>query len=158
MVTVGIVDPARTRELRRRVLRPQLSPDAPLPGDDLPAGVHLGATDTDGTDGPVLCTCFVYADPCPWLRTRPNAWRLRSMATLPERRGEGLGRLVVTAAVAYVRGEGASLLWCDAREPAVGFYAALGFRRHGPIFTDEQHPIPHQRMWRELSAPATSSE
>ena len=154
-VTVGVVDPARTRELRRRVLRPHLAVDAPLPGDDLPAGVHVGASDLDGT---VLCTCFVYPDPCPWLTTRPDAWHLRQMATLPEHRGEGLGGQVVAAAVEYVRGEGAGLIWCYARETAVGFYAARGFTPHGPIFTEEQHQIPHQRMWRELRGPATSSE
>ena len=60
--TVRIVAETLTRELRRSVLRPNLAPGDPLPGDDLPGGVHLAAVDSDGT---AVCTCFVYADPCP---------------------------------------------------------------------------------------------
>ncbi len=152
MSTVGILDGQLTRELRRSVLRPALAPDAPLPGDDVPDGVHFGATDA----GAVVCTCFVYADPCPWLPERP-AWHLRQMATAPQRRGEGLGADVVAAAADYVRSQGAELLWCNARESAVGFYARCGFAAHGGSFTDEQHPIPHRRMVRELSPAPTSS-
>lgn len=153
IVRVEVVDQSRTRELRRSVLRPQLSVEDALPGDELTDGAHLGAVDDDGT---VACTCFVYPDPCPWLPGRP-AWHLRQMATLPGRRGEGLGRAVVEAAAAHVRAAGAQVLWCDARETARGFYATVGFAEHGDVFTDEAHPIPHVRMWRELSRPPTSS-
>ncbi|MGH8960228.1 MAG: GNAT family N-acetyltransferase [Jatrophihabitantaceae bacterium] len=149
-----IVGEAATRELRRSVLRPHLAPGDPLPGDDLPGGVHLAALD----DGAVLCTCFVYPEPCPWQPDRPGAWRLRQMATLPEHRNRGLGSGVVERAVEVVRERGAELLWCEAREPAVAFYARHGFRPHGAVFTDEQHPIPHRRMWRELSGAAGSSQ
>ncbi|WP_375491623.1 GNAT family N-acetyltransferase [uncultured Jatrophihabitans sp.] len=153
---VEIVDQARTRELRRAVLRPQLSAADALPGDELTDGVHgvhFGAVDDDGT---VACTCFVYPDPCPWLPGR-TAWHLRQMATLPERRGEGLGRAVVEAAVEQVHDAKAQVLWCNARETARGFYADVGFAEYGDVFTDERHPIPHVRMWRELSRPPTSS-
>lgn len=154
---VGVVDEARTRELRRAVLRPGLGPHDPLPGDELSDGVHLAALDGDVVVG----TCFVYPDPCPWLPDVAGAWHLRQMATAPARRGEGIGAAVLAAAVRHVRSAGAPLLWCNARETAVGFYAARGFRGHGDIFTDTRHPIPHLRMWldlREPQAPATASE
>ena len=149
-----LVDPATTRELRRAVLRPDSAADAPLPGDGLTGALHVGAV---GDDATVLCTCFVYPDPCPWLPDRPAAWHLRQMATAPGRRSQGLGRGVVAKAVDVVRERGAGLLWCHAREPAVGFYARHGFQAVGAVFTDEMHPIPHRRMWRELSGPPTSS-
>lgn len=152
MSTVGILDGHLTRELRRSVLRPALAPGDPLPGDEVPDGVHFGATE----DGAVQCTCFIYPDPCPWLPDRP-AWHLRQMATAPQRRGAGLGAAVVAAAAGYARARGGELLWCNARESAVGFYARCGFAAHGASFTDAQHPIPHRRMWRELSAAPTSS-
>jgi predicted GNAT family N-acyltransferase len=150
---LGVVDQAATRELRRRVLRPALAATDPLPGDELTTGVHLGAVDDDGT---VVCTCYVYPDPCPW-RPGRSAWHLRQMATLRERRGEGHGVAVVEEAVRYVHAAGAQILWCNARETAVGFYQRAGFAIHGDVFTDERHPIPHRRMWRELSATPTSS-
>lgn len=153
MIAVRIVDEVFTRELRRSVLRPQLGPGEPLPGDELPGGVHLGALDADGT---LVATCLVYADPCPWLPGRV-AWHLRQMATLPDRRGEGHGAAVVAAATAYVGARRADVLWCNARETAAAFYERQGFLRHGAVFTDDRHAIPHVRMSRELRATPTSS-
>jgi GNAT superfamily N-acetyltransferase len=149
VVRVEVVDEGRTRELRRTVLRPNLPPDAPLPGDELTGGVHLAALEDDGT---VVGTCFVYPDPCPWQPDRDGAWHLRQMATAEGQRRRGIGGAVAEAAIEYVTEHGAQLLWCNAREPAVAFYRRHGFRTHGTIFTDERHVIPHQRMWRELSA------
>ena len=41
---------------------------------------------------------------------------------------------------------------------AIGFYAQHGFHRFGDVFLDPQHPIPHLRMYRELSGrPSASS-
>ncbi|MEP7021152.1 MAG: GNAT family N-acetyltransferase, partial [Pseudonocardiales bacterium] len=148
-VKVQVVGEGRTRELRRAVLRPHLPPGAPMPGDELSGGVHLAAVEDDGT---VLGTCFVYLDPCPWLPERAGAWHLRQMATADGHRGRGIGGAVLEAAVEYTKEQGAPLLWCNAREPAVAFYRAHGFRAHGGIVTDERHLIPHQRMWLELSA------
>jgi predicted GNAT family N-acyltransferase len=154
-VIIGVVDERLTRELRRSVLRPNLRPGDPLPGDDLREGVHIGATDEAGE---VLCTCFVYPDPCPWQPDRDNTWHLRQMATAEGMRGRGIGGQVVEAAVEYAAGQGATLVWCNARERAVPFYARHGFVPHGEIFTDERHTIPHLRMCRELSgAPGTST-
>jgi GNAT superfamily N-acetyltransferase len=154
-VHVSVVDEQLTRELRRSVLRPNRTPDTPLPGDELTDAVHLAAI---GGDGAVLGTCFVYPDRCPWLSDRGDAWHLRQMATAAHVRGRGIGGAVLEAAAGYVVGRGGSLLWCNARESAVGFYATHGFCTHGAVFTDERHTIPHRRMWRELSgAPGSST-
>jgi GNAT superfamily N-acetyltransferase len=155
---VGVVEADETRELRRTVLRPHRAPGEPLPGDDLAVGTHIGARDDDGV---VVGTCFVFPDPCPWRADAVDAWRLRQMATAPDRRGEGIGSAVLDAAIEWLRGQGASLVWCHAREGAVEFYARRGFRAHGAIFIDREHPIPHLRMWRDVPEPvvgATSSE
>lgn len=156
---VAVVDPAATRELRREVLRPHLAPGDPLPGDDLTVGVHIGACADDGT---VVGTCFVFPDPCRWLDDEhpgtEDAWHLRQMATAPDWRGQGVGSAVLAAALEYVRRQGAPLIWCNARKPAVPFYARQGFLPHGEIFVDGEHPVPHLRMYRELFARAISSE
>lgn len=150
---VTIIDERRTRELRRSVLRPNLGPDDPLPGDELPGGVHFGVAAPDGT---VVGTCFIYSDPCPWLPDA-TAWHLRQMATSADWRGRGVGRAVLAAAVDHARAHGADVLWCNARESAAEFYARGGFRRHGSVFTDYRHTIPHVRMWRELRMGPASS-
>ncbi len=150
---VGVVDPARTRDLRRSVLRSRFAPGQPLPGDELADAVHLAACDDDGT---VVCTCFVYPDPCPWLPARP-AWHLRQMATLPGRRGAGYGRAVLDAGLDAARAAGAQVLWCNAREPATGFYRRAGFDVHGEVYLDAETGVPHRHMWRELFPTPTSS-
>jgi GNAT superfamily N-acetyltransferase len=152
---VGVVDPAATRELRRSVLRPHLAPGDPMPGDELAVAVHIAACDDDGT---VVGTCFVFPEPVPWLPGAGDAWHLRQMATLPGRRGQGVGTQVLDAALDHVAKFGAAVVWCHAREQAVPFYSRHGFRRHGGIFIDAEHPIPHVRMYRELDAVPTSSE
>jgi GNAT superfamily N-acetyltransferase len=152
---VGVVEPSSTRELRRAVLRPHLAAGEPLPGDDLTAGTHIGARDDDGT---VIGTCFVFPDPCPWRPDLTGAWHLRQMATAPDRQGQGVGAAVLAGAVEYVRSQGASLVWCHARETAVSFYARHGFQPYGEIFIDPEHPIPHLRMFRELPPVPASSE
>ena len=149
MVPVEVVEPARTRELRRAVLRPHLPPGAPLPGDDLPDAVHLGAV----VDGAVLSTCFVFPEACPWRPSDTPAWHLRQMATAPEARGQWLGGAVLDAALELARTRGGRLLWANVREPAVVFYARHGLQPHGDVFTDERHPIPHLRMWQDLAQP-----
>lgn len=155
MIRVGLIDAADSRELRRRVLRPHLAPDDPLPGDELSDGVHLGAVDDDGT---VVGTGFIYPDPCYWRADGGGAWHLRQMATAPARQGQGIGGAVLAAAVEYLTQREVPLVWCHARESAVPFYARHGFHGYGEIFIDPQHPIPHLRMERELPGAATSSE
>jgi GNAT superfamily N-acetyltransferase len=146
--TVAIVGNDVARELRRAVLRPQLSEADPLPGDDLPEAVHFAVLDPDGQ---AAGTCFVYPEPCPWRPDVLPSWRLRQMATAPGLRDRGIGTAILTAAVGWCAAKGGRLLWCNAREGAVAFYARQGFRPYGPTFTDERHTIPHQRMSLELA-------
>jgi GNAT superfamily N-acetyltransferase len=146
-LTVEIVGPDLARELRRAVLRPQRSVQDVLPGDELPDAVHFAVLDPDRQ---AVGTCFVYAEACPWRPELLPAWHLRQMATAPGLRGRGIGSAILTAAVDWCTAQRGRLLWCNAREGAVAFYARHGFEAYGAIFTDERHTIPHQRMSREL--------
>jgi GNAT superfamily N-acetyltransferase len=143
---VGVIDGTLSRELRRSVLRQELSVADPIPGDELTDAVHFGAT----IDGRVASTCFVYPDACPWMPEVEPAWHLRQMATEPSLRGQGLAGRVLQAAVQYVADAGGHLVWLYGRELAVPMYARNGFVGIGELFTDERHTIPHLRMHREL--------
>jgi GNAT superfamily N-acetyltransferase len=156
--SVEIVDGALTRELRRRVLRPELSRADPLPGDGLPGVIHLAVL----SGGQPLSTGWIVEAPCPWLGderaglgpTAPpqTAWQLRQMATVETRRGEGLASAVVARVLELLRSTAPDgVLWCYARQHAEPMYARLGFRSWGPLFTDEDHPMPHRRMWRRIN-------
>ena len=141
-MVVEVVEGARTRELRRAVLRPHLSLTDALPGDELTDVVHLAALDEDDVVG----TCFIYREPCPW---RPGpGWRLRSMATAETRQGTGIGAAVLAGAVGYVAEHGGGALWLHAREVAVSFYARHELLLHGEPYVENN--LPHRHMWRAV--------
>jgi len=143
---VRIADPQETVELRRSVLRPNLAPGSTMPGDEVTDAVHIGAF----AGSSLVSTCLVFAEACPWLPDRP-AWRLRSMATDPDRRGGGFGARVLAGAERISQRHGAELIWCLARISAAGFYGRAGWIEHGEIFPTDYGP--HVRMWKELPPP-----
>lgn len=147
-VAIGVIDGALSHELRRSVLRPHLDPGDPLPGDDRTDVVHFGAT---GADGQVLSACLIFPEPCPWRRTDGPGWQLRSMATEPAARGQGLAAQVLAAVIDYIAGHEGGVVWCNAREPAVPLYERGGLVVHGEPFVE--HGVPHLHMSR-IVAPA----
>lgn len=143
-VAVRRVDAAATADLRRRVLRP--GGPAVLPGDEGRGVVWFGVV----LGGRVASTGNVRPEPAPPpLPGGDGAWRLRGMATEPALRGSGLGAAVLAAAVAYVRSEGAEVLWFNARTPARAFYERGGCSVVGEQWEDPDLG-PHVLMWRDL--------
>lgn len=71
--------------------------------------------------------------------------KVMQMAIDPQRQGEGLGRRLVVAAEARAFGElGINRLYCHSQDPAVGFYAKLGWHPEGAPF--EEAGIGHRKM------------
>jgi len=66
------------------------------------------------------------------------------MATLPEVRGQGVGRALVRRACEEATARGATFLWFDARKVAFGFYERLGFSYLSAPF--EIPPIGQHRV------------
>ena len=133
---------ADTADLRREVLRG--GRPVTMPGDDDPSAVHVGVFDGDL----LVATGNVRRDPAPWAPAVP-AWRLRGMATRPDRRGEGLGALVLDALLGHCRSEGGGELWCNARTGARTFYLRAGFTEVGEEWEDPEIG-PHVRMRRDV--------
>lgn len=146
MKTIERISAEQTRPLRHLVLWPHIerTEDCLTDTDFREDAVHLGAF----RDGKLLGVCSLFQTRSPKL---PHArqYRLRAMATHPDVRGLGLGRDLVLSALGEARNLGAEVLWCDAREVAIGFYEKLGFKR-----IDEWYEVPkigrHQFMYREL--------
>ncbi|HEV7193447.1 MAG TPA: GNAT family N-acetyltransferase [Jatrophihabitantaceae bacterium] len=148
-----VVDAQTTRELRRAVLRPAWPSGSQMHGDDRPAAVHIAAIDDDTMVG----ACVLLPAAYPLRPQAADAWQLRGMATALDRRGEGIGTAVLTEALRQVRLRGGSLIWCQAREMAVAFYARHGFAAEGDQFLHAETGILHRLMYRELSDPTGSS-
>jgi GNAT superfamily N-acetyltransferase len=129
---VEITEAATTVDLRRRVLRPGLAADVAMPGDEIRDAVHVAAFVGELP----VSACLVYPEPCPWCEgvAARAAWRLRSMASDPARRRLGAGRAVLAAAERVAADAAAPVVWCYARDSAVGFYRAAGWLSHGELF------------------------
>jgi len=135
---VGPVDPAVTRPLRRRVLRPHESLEELASHE--PPGVHaVGALD----GGELIAVGFVCPD------GEPGEWRVRGMATAPEYRGRGTGAAILEALVDHARAQGATRVWCNARTPALSLYARAGFEPESEEF-DIPGIGPHVVMARRV--------
>lgn len=131
-MSVRRVAPEVVRPLRQKVLRPhQAVADQVYVGDDQPGAGHFAAYDGDAVVG----TASITPEPHP-RDPRPGDWRIRGMATDPDRgRGTGAGAALLDACLAHARAEGATRIWCNARTPAVGFYTRAGFTTEGDEFT-----------------------
>ena len=77
-----------------------------------------------------------------------SQWHVGRMLTVPEVRGKGYGKYLMTLAVEEAGRQGAQSVSIDAQTHAVDFYAALGFRTVSDVFIEAG--IPHVRMVRTL--------
>ncbi len=170
------VDPSRTYPLRRKVLRPhQSEAEMAFPGEKAALSAAFAALDP--ATGVVVSTAAVQPEDPPWQPGSPtyeahrghapfevpeatreaaeagvgeaSIWRLRGMASEEGLRGQGLGRMVLDAAIAYIARKGGGLLWCNARIRAIPFYERAGFSGLGELF-DEPLIGQHLVMWRAV--------
>jgi predicted GNAT family N-acyltransferase len=131
-----------TFDLRRRVLRAH-APDAPVsnPQDEVPGALHLAVVDDD--DVIVAVGSFSPTD------GDRRVVRLRGMAVEPSRQSQGLGGLLLYDAIdRLTRAGDVTLLWANARVPALVFYERHGFVATGEPFDDIG--IPHVRVERVI--------
>jgi predicted GNAT family N-acyltransferase len=136
-VRIEQVLPEAVIPLRHKVLRPGMDRSAAIfPGDDAPSAIHIAALSPTNQ---VLCCATMHDEPY----TEPNSppvpsWRLRGMATEPAWQATGLGhRVLLLAEQLTQQSRRTSLLWCNARLPALAFYKANGWQTRG-----QQYLIP----------------
>ena len=118
--------------LRERILRPGQPPSAYSYAQDTdPRAIHFGLRQGKALVGvasllPELRSASSYS-------TGPEQWRLRGRAVESDRRGKGLGRMLLQAvqAVAQQRGGG---LWMTARVGVQPFYERFGCKAEGEVF------------------------
>ena len=123
-----------THHIRQRMLRPNGTiEDCMFQGDNDELTFHLGAF----VDKRLVSVASFYFEKSPQF---PEAYqyRLRGMATLPEFQGQGLSSALLRTAFPVIKNNQCSLLWCNAREKALGFYEKLGFKSTGELFS-----LPH---------------
>jgi len=149
---VRAIEHHETQVLRHRILWPHkaASHECTIDIDQAAHAHHVGAFNPQGHHVGV-CSLFAqrserYPSVLP---LDESVYRLRVMGTLPEVRGQGAGAAIIEYACDWCRKEGASWLWCDAREVAFDFYEKVGFS-----FVSEPYEVaqigPHRMMARKL--------
>lgn len=143
-----IIKPISSKEtllLRQFVLRPGKSIDkCVFEGDNEPGNFHLGAF-----EGKVLTGIVSLMNRKNTAFTEKKQFQLRGMAVLPEFRNRKIAAELLKAAEEELRTQNAQILWCNARELAVGFYENYGFTTFGEKF-DIFEIGPHRSMFKKL--------
>ena len=138
-----IVKSAECLPLRERILRPGQPASAYTYAlDNDPRAMHFGLRQGKALLGvasllPELRSASSYS-------TGPEPWRLRGMAVESDRRGKGLGRMLLQAVQAVTQQRGGGL-WMTARVGVRSFYERFGCKVEGEIF-DLPGAGPHVLM------------
>ena len=118
---VKFIKAEETLPLRNKVLRKHVSLDqCRFPTDAL--GFHLGYI----LKGQLVAIATFFEEDYPELGT--GGYRLRGMATAPEKVRRGYGSAVIKFAIDELKKRGAAYIWCNARSSALGFYRKLNFQ------------------------------
>lgn len=141
-----LVRPATLAEIfqvRWDVLRPgRPIQTCNFPGDDDPQTFHIGAF--EGSTN-LACASFMQS---PW--KEQAAWQLRGMGVVQGLQGKGVGQAVLAEAEEIIRATSPiRLLWCNAREEALGFYQKQGWEIASERFHVEDVG-PHFKMTRVM--------
>ena len=132
------IDAERSRPLRQTVLRPHQTLEQ-LAANERPDTHYVGID----RDGEIVAIGRVRPE------GPPGSWRVSAMATAPDHRGCGLGRLILRALVEHASARGATRVWCNARLAARGFYDREGWVVESEVF-DLPDIGPHVVMARAL--------
>lgn len=130
--TIQPIAAAQTYALRHAVLWPDKPPTyVQLPDDD--AGQHFGAF----VAGELRAVISLFV-------TSAGDARFRKFATDPAWQGRGLGTALLRHTMQAAQAQGASALWCDARQNALPFYQRFGLSPEGDVFY--KGDIPYLRL------------
>jgi GNAT superfamily N-acetyltransferase len=128
-----LVKAADCLPLRERILRPGQPPSAYTYGlDGDPRALHFGLRAGKALVGVASLLPETRGAGSPG-GPGPETWRLRGMAVEADRRGHGLGRMLLQAVQAVVQQRGGGL-WFTARVPVRPFYERFGCAAEGGVF------------------------
>ena len=130
------INASDTYEIRNQMLRPGLPIEScHFDGDDDEQTFHLGAF----VENKLVSVASFFFEKNSTFED-PYQYRLRGMATLPDYQKQGLSRELLKMAFPIVKQNMCSLLWCNAREVATGFYQKI-FVSFNAIFRNSSFSI-----------------
>lgn len=136
-----------THSIRSQVLIPDHDlKKAKFDGDDdEDISFHLGAF----IDSKLVSVASFFYERNP-LFPDLHQYQLRGMATLPEFQNRGLSSELLKMAFPIIKQNFCSMLWCNARENAMGFYEKVGFTKQSGEIFDIPEIGPHILMYKQI--------
>ncbi len=142
-MSVKIIKPTDTFEIRKEVLRKGIPLPFEFPGDFDENTTHFGFF----VDDKLVSVATVLKSSHALFAE--NQYQLRGMATLTEYQGKGYGSILVQSIITFVKDKSAEVLWFNARIIALNFYQNLGFQTIGDEF-ELQYVGKHYVMYQKL--------
>jgi ribosomal protein S18 acetylase RimI-like enzyme len=122
MITIEQITPSLTWRLRRDVLYPERTlPEMEM--DEDADGIHFGAFKDDKLAGIIS------------LFQKGTSFQFRKLAVDPALQHMGVGSSLLQQITTYSKENGGTLLWCNARVSAIGFYVKAGYSGTGKTFS-----------------------
>lgn len=143
--SVSKIDATQTYSVRQMVLRPGKSIESAFfDGDQLQTTHHFGFKMLDKIVG----VLSLY-DKRNALFDELSQFQLRGMAVLSEYQNRNIGNQLLDFAEDYAKNLNIKLIWCNARETAIGFYRARNYHVVGDVFTIAdvgEHFVMYKKM------------
>ncbi len=143
MVVIKEISAKETYAIRVEILRKGSNLPVEFSGDFDTDTFHLGAFENN-----VLKGISSYMRTSNAFFETPQ-YQLRGMATVPSARGKGLAKQMLHVACKQLKEKRIPIIWCNAREVALGFYQSLGFLQEGKPFEIQQIGV-HYRLYKKI--------
>ena len=122
MISIEQIRPELTWRLRQEVLYPaQKLYEMELNEDQ--EGIHFGAF----TDNKLVGIISLFRS--------DKSFQFRKLAVSPEYQKMGIGNALLQRVEEFAESEGGTLIWCNARVSAIGFYMKAGYVHTGKLFS-----------------------
>jgi predicted GNAT family N-acyltransferase len=144
MVSVKIISVEDTFPLRLEVLRKNIDLPHQFDGDLDDNTFHLGVFENNS----LVCIGSFMKSSMEEKEILGTQYQLRGMASAPEVRGKGYGKLLLNHATNELLKRDVLYLWCNAREIALEFYKKNKFEIIGERFVNKAGP--HYKMYKKL--------
>jgi len=122
MISIEQITPSLTWRLRRDVLYPGEHLAAMEMAEDT-EGIHFGAFKDNKLAGVIS------------LFQQDTSFQFRKLAVDPEFQHIGVGSNLLQQVTNHAKENGGTLIWCNARVSAIGFYVKAGYSNTGKIFS-----------------------
>ena len=122
MTSIEQITPSLTWRLRRDVLYPAQKL-AEMEMDEDADGIHFGAFKDNKLAGIVS------------LFQKGTSFQFRKLAVNPAFQHQGIGNSLLNQITLHAEENGGTIIWCNARVSAIGFYLKAGFSGTGNLFS-----------------------